>query len=149
TPQAPAHPVAKVAKKVDRPLQAPFAAAIERRLKDGALPDEAALVTIKNKPHLYLKRQPPPPPSKPPALALAEKLIEARRQRRDGGAESPPTLSQLLDQTAAGADPKVVKQALGHKAFKTQAVLAAANKPAAPAVLRGNELALAASPALL
>src|SRR5262249_41196860 len=118
TPQAPAQPLDKLVKKVDQPLRDPLAAAVERRLQDRSLPDTVGAVAVKGKSRLYLKRMPPP---KEPVAELAEKLVQALRARRDRG-EYPVPFRQLLDDAAAGADPKLLKKALKHEAYEQHVV---------------------------
>src|SRR5262245_18824987 len=69
TPEAPAVALDKLARKVDAPIRESFREAVLRQVADGTLPDFTGVTTIKNKPHLFLKRMPPP---KPPDVALAE-----------------------------------------------------------------------------
>ena len=115
TPTKPAHPVAGVVKKIDKALQPAFAAALERRLAANDWPETVGVVTLKNKPHLFLKRMPPPPP--PPATLLATKLLDAlHRLKHDGG--YPTTLAHLLGQADPNATPDLVRQALKEKVFK-------------------------------
>jgi hypothetical protein len=146
TPQKPTHPPARAVKKIDKALQPLFATALERRLAAKDWPETVGVVTIKNKPHLYLKRMPPPPP--PPATQLAAALLDTlhRLQQSDG---YPLTLTQLVQRTDAGASPELVRQALKEKSFKPQVVLALANHLDSPLVLVADVPRLASSPLLL
>lgn len=146
SPAAPTQPVDKLVKKVEAPLRDPLAAAIERQLQEGTLPETTAAVTIKGKPHLYLKRLPPPTA---PAVALAEKLVQALRERRDRGQSYPMPFRQLLDEAAAGVDPALLKKALKEDAYQHQVVRADAKDDEAPAALAGDRGRMAGSDAVL
>jgi hypothetical protein len=146
TPAAPAQPLDKVVKKVDTPLRDPLKAALTRRLAEGTLPETMAVVTVKGKPHLYLKRMPPP---KPPTLALADKLVQTLRDLRDRNGSYPLPLAQLIDRVAPGVEPNLLKKALNENAFKANVVVALAKSPAAPVALKEDEARLLASPLLI
>src|SRR5262249_10291662 len=61
----------------------------------------------------------------------------------------PLPLKQLVEQTAAGADAKLVKQALAAEPFKSGVVLAVPKDPQTPAALAGDADRLVDSPQLL
>lgn len=145
TPNAPSIPLDKLVKKVDAPLREAFRAEIERQVAEGTLPEPVGVASIKNKPHLFLKRM---PPSKPPDLALVERLLQALESQRDESAGFPRTLEGLLSEAAAGADDKLVKKVLGSKLLKPR-ILLAAKGPAAPVALVEDADRLLASPGLL
>jgi hypothetical protein len=150
TPQKPTWPVAKLQAKVDPSLRQPFADAIARQMQDNTLPASVATVTVKNVPHLYLRRLPPPPPKKKPEVALAEKLVATLEAQRTHGAGSYPlTLARLIELTDATAAPKLIKQALGKDLFQNQAVLALKGHAESPVALAADAGQLAASPLLL
>jgi hypothetical protein len=143
TSKAPAQPVDKVSKKVDKALRQPLSDALERRIRDNALPETVGALELRKKTYLYLKRMPPP---KPPAQELAERLVAALRARRDSGSY-PATTQQLVDTVRVEA--KLVKKALAEETFRAQVILAVAKNFDGPVVLRGDESLLVASPLLL
>jgi hypothetical protein len=146
TPLKPAHPPAAVARKLDKALRPTFSAALERRLAAGDWPETVGVVTLRKKPHLYLKRIPLPPP--PPATHLAMKLLDALQaaKRRD---EYPTTLTRLVQAADQAAPPDLVRKALADKAFKPHVVVALAHHIDSPLALAADALLLAASPLLL
>jgi hypothetical protein len=146
TADRPLHPAARVAARVDKALQPAFAAALERRLAAGTLPEPAGSVTLKDKEYLYLKVFAPPPPKKHPAEELSERLLRALEKRRGRGeGEYPLSLQRLAAEAAGDARPALVKQAVAREPFAGGAVAAVAGKADAPVALAGDGEKLAGS----
>jgi biotin operon repressor len=129
----PPWPLKKVSGRLDKPLQAAFESAIERRVAENSLPETVGATAVKGKPAFYLNRQPPP---KPPATELAERLLRALRGRRERGDGYPAVLKQLAEEADPAALPEVVGVAVKQPAFADEVLLAAKNSPEAPVALR-------------
>src|SRR5262249_11565944 len=137
--------VDRLVKKVDAPLRQPLKEALERRVRDRTLPETVDSLTLRGKPYLYLKRMPPP---KPPEAELAGRIAQAPRARREAGREYPVPFRELLDETARGAEPKVLKKALAHDAYQPH-VVRVGKDVEAPVALTEDQGRLAASDATL
>ncbi len=142
TPTTPTVEVGKLAKKVDKRLQKPFADSVAQRVLSGTLPASVGATTVRKKTHLYLKRMPPP---KAPDVALAERLLHALESRPAG---TFWTMRGLLDEAARDADARLLKKVLGSKGVKSR-LLIAGKGDKAPVALDENAAQLAASGELL
>lgn len=100
----------KLKSKVTAKLKPAFAAALDRRVQAGQLPDGVALVAVRKKQHLHLTRFPLP---RPPVVVLAETLLrelETVRAQDDG--QYPPTFAELVQRTQANAAATLLKKSL-------------------------------------
>src|SRR5262249_19703972 len=89
------------------------------------------------------------PPKKKPEVALAEKLVAVLEARHDAGEADPLPLGHLAELAAPGADPKLLKRALGKDHFRNRAVVALKADPDSPVALAADAEQLAAGPLLL
>src|SRR5262249_12209317 len=125
----------------------PFLAAVNRRIQEHTLPSTFAVILVKKKPHLHLRRYPLP---KEPAVALAEDLVQMlRTQRPLGGSAYPPTLARLIELTRPGADKKLLSKAVPHPLFHGEVLVPLKGQPEAPVALAPDVATLADSPVLL
>jgi hypothetical protein len=146
TPEAPAHPLAKVARQVEKPLQADFLEVLERHRDAGTWPAGIGARTIKKATHLYLSSMLPPPAEE---VALAQKLVARLREMRDTGGTYPRLLQDLLGEVAPDAAKKLIQQALASEEFASAAVLTWPRAMSAPVALREDRSRLAGSDLLL
>jgi hypothetical protein len=150
TPNSPVCETGKLKSKVPPRLRAAFDTALQRRVQEGTLAPDVALVTLKKKQYLHLKRYPLP---KAPEEALADDLVQVlQAQRARGGDGYPIPLNVLLERARPGAGATLVKKALAQPAFQQHVILADRRRTIPPdtlAALTGDEALLAASPALL
>jgi hypothetical protein len=150
SPEQPLAAVAKLAKKIEKALQEPFAAALARRVEANDWPQVVGVHPVRGKPFVYLKKYPPPPPPKTPAAELAEKLVRTLEAQKGGDAGAyPVSLNRLLELADAAAAPSLRKKALAEEAFRGRVVLAVPGKPDAPVALAEDRDALAGSWQLL
>ncbi len=151
--EKPVHTPAKVVIKVDKALQPAFRAALERHIADNTLPPAVGVLTVKNKPYLYLQRLPPPPPPPPkkkPAEELSEKLVQVLSEQRLRGVDAYPVpLDRLYELTGLPASATTRKQSVGREPFRSQAVLALPSRADSPTALADDAERLLASPLLL
>jgi hypothetical protein len=143
----PLHALDKVAAKLDKPLRAPFMAAVQQQYAGNSLPATVGAVTIKDKIHLFLKKYPPP---LPPAAELAVKLVELLRARKtEGGEGYPLRLKELVQLTGQAVKPAQLRQALLQDTFGRQVIRSVPNETDAPVALAGDGDLLAGSRVLL
>lgn len=148
TAEKPVVSLASAKAKVDGKLRPMFEREVNRRAADDTLPSSVGSVTVRGKPHLYLRRMPPPPPPKKPEVELAEKLTRALESQRLLGADAYPCrLDRLLDQADPQAPPRVVTRAL--KEFEKGAVLACKGRRDTLVALADDAGRLASSARLL
>jgi hypothetical protein len=148
--EEPLQPLPKVLNVIDKPLRPAFEAAVRGQLDAGALPDLAGSRKVKNKLFLYLKRLPPPPEPPAPAAVLAEKLVQVLREQRSRGDGSyPMSLKELLDRADPQAKTSLLRQALTHEPFQSQALVSLPGKLDALVALAEDRAALAANPRVL
>ncbi|HWG43225.1 MAG TPA: hypothetical protein VN688_10600 [Gemmataceae bacterium] len=148
----PLHPPTKAVGKVDKALKPTFKAALDRQIVEQTLPPSVGMLTIKNKPQLYLQRfppPPPPPPKKKPGEELSAKLVQVLTEQREHGAENYPLpLDRLIEQAGLDTTPAIVKKAFGLEPFRSQAVLALPRLSDGPVALKNDTERLMASPLL-
>lgn len=142
--------VGKLKGKVPSGLKQPLDEVVRRHIEQNTLPPGVAVVSIRDKPHLHLKRYPLP---KPPDLELAENLIRVlMSQRQVGGDAYPLRFEKLIDLTRPGTDPALLKKALARPEFQGKALLALPKlkdpRLSPVALVEDGEL-LAASPLML
>lgn len=140
----------KLKTKVTAKLKPAFAAALDRRVREAALPDGVALVAVRKKQHLHLTRFPLP---RPPEVVLAENLLRVLEgQRALGEAHYPPTFGQLLQLTEPNLSATLLTKVLALPAVKTRLLVTlkdAKHRALAPVGLAEDAAQLAASPRLL
>lgn len=144
TAESPAVVADKFVKKVAKPLQPPFAAALERRANSNQFPPALGLVAVKKKTAIHLRRHPLP---KPAEVQLAEQLVAALKSQRSQDAASYPTTLRRLAELSQASDALLTK-ALKQPAF-ADAVLVAMKGPDSPVALREDRDRLLASMQLL
>ncbi|MBI1918066.1 MAG: hypothetical protein HYS12_25520 [Planctomycetes bacterium] len=125
-------------------LQQDFEAALRRQVDESTLPDSVGVVTIDGEFALYRTALAPEA-----SFVLAAKLLDDLRGRRERGRLYPVPLSEMVREVQPGAAQTLIDRAVADKTFKKQAVVAMAKQAGAPAVLKGDEHILAASPLLL
>jgi hypothetical protein len=143
TPKKPMVGIGTLKDKIAPELQAGFEAALRRRADEGTLPDSVVVVTIDGEPTFYRTAL------TPEAFVLATKLLDDLRGRRQRGRLYPVPLSQMVRELQPEASATLIERAVADKTFKKQAVIAMAKQADAPAVLKGDEHILVASPLLL
>ncbi|MBL8796007.1 MAG: hypothetical protein JNM56_19050 [Planctomycetia bacterium] len=121
TAAAPTCDPAKLRSKVTANLKPAFAAALDRRVQSGHLPDGVALVAVKKKQHLHLTHLPLP---RPPEVVLAENLLRIlEAARAPGGGQYPPTFAELIQRTQVPAPATLLKAALALPETKQRIVV--------------------------
>jgi hypothetical protein len=145
SPAAPAIGLDKLVKKVESPLRQTLLDSINQRIASRTWPAEAGVIVVKNKPQLYLTRQPPP---RAADVELAEKMLAALQTHRGEAFGFPMTLRGLIAEAAPNVDATLLKKTLASKMLKPR-LLAAAKGEDAPVALIEDEDRLIASAGLL
>lgn len=145
TPDAPLHPLKKVAGKLDAAVRPAFEAAVARHVEQKTLPATLAAHEVKGQTHLRRADCPLPPPAEE---ALAERLLAALSGARGEGIY-PLSVRALLSRFDPEPADKAVKAALAHNAFRARAIVAVPGDLDAPAALAEDRARLASEPRLL
>lgn len=148
TPEAPLHPLARIAARLDRPLRPAFESAVAQQIAEGRLPSTLAAHDVKGKPHLRLARHELPTPPPPPEQRLASQLLDLLSAARSNGTYPLP-LARLIAQSGHEVTEKVVKSALAHETFRTQAIQAIPRDVESLVALASDTDQLASDPRLL
>jgi hypothetical protein len=143
----PPWPVKKLSGKLEKPLRAPFEAALSRQVNEGTLPETVAAVTVRGKAAVYFKHRPPP---KPPEVELAEHLVcQLETQRQLGPAAYPIRMSRLVELAGQGIALRLLPRARKSAPFATRVALLT-RKPKDPLIVLAEDVERAAgSPVVL
>jgi hypothetical protein len=148
TQTSPTCTVTKLKAQVPPKLRPKFEAAVNRRIQENTLPESVAVILVKKKPQLHLRRYELP---RPPEEELAENLLRVlRAQRALGDGAYPLSLRRLLELTDPDAPEEIRKKALAWPAFKEAVVLGLSVKDSlkSPIALMEDIELLAESPLL-
>jgi hypothetical protein len=147
TPAKPTVDPGSLKSKVVPRLQQPFQLAVQTAMREETLPASVAVVQVKAKRLLHLKRYPLP---RAPAVVLAENLLQALHAQRSVGEEAyPPRLAQLVATAQPGTPAALVKKALALPLWKDAVIAGFPSRADSPIALKEDIGALAASPRLL
>ncbi len=144
--EKPLIPLPKVVGVVEKALRPAFQAALEGQIRDSTLPADAGSLTVKGKPHLFLKRYPPP---LSPPMELAGRLVGALRKRKEQGTGYPATLNDLKQEVEPTAKAPLLKQALNQDAIVRHVLRSVPARTDSPVVLVEDRDLLAGSAVLL
>jgi hypothetical protein len=149
TPASPTCAVTALKTKLPTKLKRPFEAAVNRRIAENMLPESVAIVQVKKKPHVHLRRYELP---RPLEVHLAENLVYVlKAQRALGDGAYPLLLGRLVELTQPEAPEGLTAMAVAQPAFKQAVVLGLRGKDSlkSPVALTEDSRLLAESTLLL